>query len=267
MADREEWNQVKRKGGRLRNIPAPTNNAADSLFDSLRPNPNLELAVDDLWQYHETVTKDSQTCEWWKQVQHVLDSASSTPNRPAITKAVCLGPGPYEPANGSSFARRTAHLQTAAFCFIVDHLSLFPLFYYERYVADEVAESQNGHDIKCVVQEPRFTQTDKEFCAKLGLEAVDSPEAFSLVDESTLVFGIHMELEIYNQALVGCPAMYVGGGLEQWEEVLGHRADSKELLASYAGMELTCDCYPLPDLDYMFSSTVMYWRRGKGQGK
>jgi hypothetical protein len=124
MAGQEgEWNQVKRKGGRLRNIPAPTNAAADSLSDGIRPNPNPELSVDDLWRYHETITKDSQTSEWWEQVRQVLESATSRPDRPVITKAVCLGPGPYEPSNGSSKARRTAHLQTAAFCFMVDHLS------------------------------------------------------------------------------------------------------------------------------------------------
>ncbi len=127
MAGQEgEWNQVKRKGGRLCNIPAPTNNAADSLSDGIRPNPNPELSVDDLWQHHDKVVQDAQASEWWEQVRQVLESASNTPNRPVITKAVCLGPGPYEPANGSSVARRTAHLQTAAFCFIVDHLSWSP---------------------------------------------------------------------------------------------------------------------------------------------
>jgi hypothetical protein len=123
-----EWAQVKRKGGRLRNIAAPTtNDAADSLTDGVRPNPNPELSLEDLSKYHETVTKDWQSTEWWEQVRQVLESASSKPDRPVITKAVCLGPGPYEPSNGSSKARRTAHLQTAAFCYIVDHLSPSPL--------------------------------------------------------------------------------------------------------------------------------------------
>jgi hypothetical protein len=114
-----------------------------------------------------------------------------------------------------------------------------------------------------VVQEPRFTPTDKEFCAKLGLEAVDSPDAFSVVDESTLVFGIHMELDIYNQALANHPALYVGASLEEWEKVVDHGPAGEGPLALFLGMESTCDKYTFPDLDYMFSSTVVYWRRGK----
>lgn len=121
-----EWNQVKRKGRRLRNVPTPTNIAADSLSDGIRPNPNPELSVDDLSKYHETVTQDGHISHWWGQVREVLDSSLSKPNPPTITKAVCLGPGPYEPSNGSSKARRTAHMQTAAFRFIVDHLSRCP---------------------------------------------------------------------------------------------------------------------------------------------
>lgn len=124
--DSGEWNQVKRKGGRLRNIPAPTNEAADSLVDGIRPNLKPELSVNDLWEYHESVTQDSQTAEWWEQVRQLVDSILSKPNRPTITRAVCLGPGPYEPSNGSSIARRTAHMQTAAFSYLVDRLSWGP---------------------------------------------------------------------------------------------------------------------------------------------
>jgi hypothetical protein len=124
--DSGEWNQVKRKGGRLRNIPAPTNEAADSLVDGIRPNPKPELSVNDLWRYHESVTQDSQTTQWWEQVRQLLDSILSKPGRPAITRAVFLGPGPYEPSNGSSIARRTAQMQTAAFTYLVDRLSWGP---------------------------------------------------------------------------------------------------------------------------------------------
>ena len=67
--DGGEWNQVKRKGGRLRSIPALINEAADSLVDGIRPNPKPELSVNDLWRYHESVTQDSQTTQWWEQVR------------------------------------------------------------------------------------------------------------------------------------------------------------------------------------------------------
>lgn len=118
-----EWNQVKRRRGRLRNIPTSIDGVADSLSDGIRPNPNPELSVDDLWKYHEIAVKDWQLTEWWGQLRQVLELASDKARRPVITKAVCLGPGPYEPSNGSVKARKTAHVQTAAFCYIVDHLS------------------------------------------------------------------------------------------------------------------------------------------------
>lgn len=114
-----------------------------------------------------------------------------------------------------------------------------------------------------MVQEPRFTQPDKDFCTKLGLEAVESPDAFSVVDKSTLVFGIHMELDIYNQALANHPAIHVGASLEEWEKVVDHGADNDGPLTAFSKMESECDKYVFPDLDYMFSSTVVYWRRGE----
>jgi hypothetical protein len=112
-----------------------------------------------------------------------------------------------------------------------------------------------------VVQEPRFTQTDKEFCARLGLEVVESPDAFALVNKHTLLFGIHLELDLYNQALATLPAIYVGVPLEQWEMVVKHDADSEGTLAAFSKMEAGYAKYGFPDVDYMFSSTVMYWRR------
>jgi hypothetical protein len=114
-----------------------------------------------------------------------------------------------------------------------------------------------------VVQEPRFTPIDQEFCARLGLEAVETPDGFSLVDENTLLFGIHMELEIYNQALSKLPGIYVGASLEEWEKVVNHDSHTEGHLAAFSKMEQTYDKHPFPDLDYMFSSTVMYWRRGE----
>ncbi|KAK4125376.1 hypothetical protein N657DRAFT_680098 [Parathielavia appendiculata] len=241
-----EWNQVKRRGGRLRNLPKPVNNAADSLSDGLRPNPNPELSVGDLLKYHKFVTEGWRTSTWWAQVRQIVESALGKPTCPVITKAVCLGSGPYEPSNGSQRAKWTAHMQTAAFCFLVEYL-----------------EHRTGRDITCVVQEPRFTQTDKEFCTRIGLTAVDTPEGFSIVDENTLLFGIHLELDIYNQALTKLPAVYVGSSLQEWKKVINHDSDTENPLMAFSKMDQTYDKFVFPDIDYMYSSTVMYWRRAE----
>lgn len=122
-----QWSQVKRKWGRLRNAPAPTDIGAGSLADILRPNPSPELSVDELWRYHEMVTQHCQASEWLKKLRGILESVSTSQHCPVITKAVCLGPGTFEPTNGGSHERRTAHVQTAAFCSIAEHFSPVPL--------------------------------------------------------------------------------------------------------------------------------------------
>ncbi|KAK4096367.1 hypothetical protein N658DRAFT_511280 [Parathielavia hyrcaniae] len=241
-----EWNQVQRRGGRLRNLPKPENKAAVSLSDDLRPNPNPELSVDDLLKYHKSAAESWRTSAWWAQVRQILESALGKPTCPVITKAVCLGPGPYEPSNGSHRAKWTAHMQTAAFCFLVEDL-----------------EHRTGRDITRVVQEPRFTQTDKDFCTRIGLTAVDSPEGFAVVDENTLLFGIHLEVEIYNQALTRLPAVYVGSSLQEWEKVIHHDMGAESPLLAFSKMDETYDKFVFPDIDYMYSSTVLYWRRAE----
>jgi hypothetical protein len=123
--------------------------------------------------------------------------------------------------------------------------------------------SWSGRDIRCVVQEPRFTQTDREFCTRLGLEVVDSPDAFAMVDENTLLYGIHMELDIYNQALASLPGLFVGASLKEWEKVVNHDSKAKSPLAAFSTMDATYASYTFPDFDYMFSSTIMYCRRSQ----
>ncbi|KAL2260667.1 hypothetical protein VTK26DRAFT_5252 [Humicola hyalothermophila] len=247
MASEGEWSHVQRKGRRLRNAPMPTNVAADSLHDGLRPNPNPELSVEDLRRYHETlISKNEVISNWWVQLREALESALSKPNPPAITKAVCLGPGPFEPNDGSPSARQTAHMQTAAFRFIVDHL-----------------KSQSNQEISCLIQEPRFTEIDKEFCSTLGLKVVESPEAFAHVDENTLLFGIHMELHVYNQAMPRLPGIYIGTSLDEWEKAVRPDAVGGESLSRFSIMDATYDTYNFPELGFLFWGTIMYWRRSE----
>ncbi|KAK0733822.1 hypothetical protein B0T26DRAFT_633521 [Lasiosphaeria miniovina] len=258
MAGKEgEWNQVGRKHGRLRHIAKASNPVTLALepgldLGGLRPNPNPELTVSDIHRHHEAATQDWNSSECWKSLQAILLEATAAQGRPIVTKAVFLGPGPYDPSNGSFAARRTAHMQTAAFRSIV-----------------RTIDSRNGNGraaaIRCVVQEPCFTPTDKEFCAAVGLEVAESPAAFALVDEATLVFGIHMELPTYHQALRGClPAIFIGAGLGEWQTVKDFDPASGPLLAPIAEMDAAFDKFAFPDLNYMFSSTAVYWRRGAG---
>ena len=116
------WSQVKRKGRRLRHVEKLTDDGA-SKIDGLRPNANPEYSVDDIFQHHEKLKRKFDESSCWGDVRKQIDTLASEKALPTITKAVCLGTGPYDPADGSSQARRTAHIQTAAFGAVVDHLS------------------------------------------------------------------------------------------------------------------------------------------------
>ncbi|KAK3336343.1 hypothetical protein B0T19DRAFT_437120 [Cercophora scortea] len=258
-AQEGEWNQVVRKRGHLRHIasssssPTPssapntkaktTDRPAEPL--GIRPNPNPEFTVGDIRRHHNTVDQEWQASSCWRAVQEILTAVSTSENRPILTKAICLGPGPYDPSNGSSTARRTAHMQTAAFRSIVKAL-----------------EPQDGQPIKCIIQEPAFTDTDKQFCAELGFEVVETPEAFTMGDANTLLFGIHMELQTYHQALTEVlPAVFIGAGLDDWERVQDFDPEIRRLLGPISKMEATYNKRTFPDLNYMFSSTAVYWPR------
>lgn len=114
MTDSGEWSQVKSKRGRKFAAENPKNE-----LTGIKPNKNPELSVDDMQKYHETVERDWLASECWQVLYRILSAAISEPNRPHINKAICLGPGPYDPSNGSSLVRRTAHMQTVAFESIV----------------------------------------------------------------------------------------------------------------------------------------------------
>ncbi|KAK3694200.1 hypothetical protein B0T22DRAFT_487764 [Podospora appendiculata] len=257
-AQEGEWNQVVRKRGHLRHITSPSSSssapsspntkakATCTLAEPLgiRPNPNPEFTVGDIRRHHDAVDQEWQASSCWQALKEILTAMSTSENRPVITRAICLGPGPYDPSNGSSTARRTAHMQTAAFRSIVGAL-----------------EPQNGQPIKCIIQEPAFTETDKQFCAELGFDVAETPEAFSMGDANTLLFGIHMELRTYHQALGVLPAVFIGAGLDEWERVQDFDPEIRRLLGPISRMEATYNKRTFPDLNYMFSSTAVYWPR------
>lgn len=91
------------------------------------------------------------------------------------------------------------------------------------------------------------------------MEVVESPAAFSMVDEDTVVYGIHMELKTYAQALTTLPAIFIGASLSEWETLMDVDPAGLE---SMRKMDTTYKNYRFPDLNYMFHGTSMYWREG-----
>ncbi|KAM7219345.1 hypothetical protein V8F06_005244 [Rhypophila decipiens] len=247
-----EWNQVSRKRGRIRHVPAPTLREKDTATGAataepvagVRPNPTPEFTLDQILSHHDVVRQEWDTSECWRVLSETLSQALSSPGRPPITRAICLGPGPFEPSNGSAAARRTAHMQTAAFCSIVDKI-----------------ESVSKHKIKSIIQEPAFTSVDNEFCSEMGLEVVETPAAFSMIDENTLLYGIHIELPTYHEALCKLPGVFMGVGLSDWESLGDFDKTIKDLLGPFQEMDSKYDKFEFPNLDYIFFGTVIYWKK------
>jgi len=81
-----------------------------------------------------------------------------------------------------------------------------------------------------------------------------------MVDSKTLVFGIHMELQTYAEALATLPGIFVGSGLDEWEKLMNISSDLPGL-GPMRAMDVTYDKFSFPDLNYMFYGTTLYWRR------
>lgn len=120
-----------------------------------------------------------------------------------MTQAVCLGIGTFDPEDGAWEVKRRTHIQLVAFQFIVA----------------ELFQGQSRMPIRCFFQEPLFTPADRDFVGGLGHEVVESPAGFDMIDQGTLVFGVHLYRDIYNHAISKCmPAVFIGTGLNVWEE-------------------------------------------------
>jgi len=124
-----------------------------------------------------------------------------------------------------------------------------------------LAESKSKQKIKCIIQEPAFTPVDMEFCTHQGLEVAESPAAFSMVDENTLLFGIHIELPTYHEALLTLPGIFIGVGLGEWDSLGDFDKTNRSLLSPFIQMDSTYDKFDFPDLNYIFFGTTIYWRK------
>lgn len=59
---------------------------------------------------------------------------------------------------------------------------------------------------------------DKAFCESIGFEVVDTPGAFGMIDEHTLLYGIHLYMPVWAEALKGgLPGCYIGTPVELLE--------------------------------------------------
>lgn len=217
-----QWTRVTKKGkgrkfGRqAKNLQAPPVAGAPENF---LPNPAPQLSAEDIRTNHERIATKWCATEGYVRLCEALkaNAASHAP----ITRAICLGLGAFDPADGSWIAQRRSHTQMAAFLAIVDVLSeIFSASNTLPMSAANIhAEEESEADIECFYQEPRFAQPDKDFISSLRGNIVDSPDSYHLIDETTLVFGVHLYRDIWADALKrSLPGMFVGTGWDVWEQ-------------------------------------------------
>ena len=235
----EQWTKVHRKSRRKNPSqiksahPQPQPPAPRS-----GPGPDstaARLTVSEIRRDHERYMAQWRESSCRRRLVDLLLSSPTTKTSaqpPRITRAVCLGIGSFDPEDGGWEVKRRAHVQLAAFLTIVGgfskrHRQNHPGGHDNDQGQD--CEQQQDEDkkepptpqpaIRCLFQEPLFTSSDRDFIRGLGHEVVSSPAGFAAIDAETLVFGVHLYREIYNQAIAACvPAVFVGTGLDVWEE-------------------------------------------------
>ncbi|KAL6690642.1 hypothetical protein J3F84DRAFT_388463 [Trichoderma pleuroticola] len=170
-------------------------------------HPVPHLAVEQIqkdFDYYNTQFKASQAARVLQNtIKEFASDALSVNNKKPVTKAISLGIGSFDPADGSWLLKRRAHTQLAAMLHIVSLLE----------------EHTSSGRIKCTFQEPLFTSSDIAFLTTMGHEVVESPVASDSVTAGTLFFGPHLYKEVYGMALKGeIPAIWIGTDWVVWEE-------------------------------------------------
>lgn len=240
----EVWTKVHRKGRRRPNAQhvIPSHHNGNNILGSQPRSSFLSLPAITA-EYNRIVTQwETSPC-----CHQLRDLIASHARYSTITQAICFGLGTFDPEDGGWEVKRRAHVQLAAFLYMVNQIQI----------------QQEERKIACLFQEPLFNAADKEFIRSLGHEVVDSPAGFERVSSSTLVFGVHLYRDIYARAIrKHRPAIFVGTPREVWEDCHGSGSlewpESKEL-------DEQCDKAIFPeDSGYTtFSSTVIHWKRPK----
>ncbi|KFH41585.1 hypothetical protein ACRE_076920 [Hapsidospora chrysogenum ATCC 11550] len=177
---------------------------------------------------------------------------------PSVSRAVCLGIGTFDPPDGGWETKRRTFVQLIAFLVLVESLGWsIPAMLHGPHSSPTAARSAD-------FLEPVFTPSDKKFIESLGHQVVESPGGFDKIDDSSMLFGVHLYRPIYAKALDrSLPAIFVGTDLDVWDWVtLGQTSE----LASVQNVKVIEETYakrefPQDASSTAFSSTSWYWRR------
>ncbi|KAK8109729.1 hypothetical protein PG999_007866 [Apiospora kogelbergensis] len=241
--EKDSWTYVakKRRPGAYRKPNPHPPPVTKSDVQAPQPTRDSYLTVAEIKADHQHIREQwlaSPCCENLKKIisSRAADRISSN--------AVCLGIGSFDPPDGSWQVKRRTHAQLAAFQTVVD-------------ILNEHVDAP----IRCVFQEPYFTQADREFLEGMNHEIVDSPHGYESVGEQTFLYGIHLYKDTYSDAIANhIPALFIGTGWDTWESCIN--PESPEW-ARIKELDRLCDKVNFPnDEDFYpaFTSTVVHWR-------
>jgi hypothetical protein len=197
----ESWTFVSskkhRQSGRRKQPPLASHPGSSPQTKPTRVS--AQLTVDEIGRDHKKFAQQWNESRCCRQLKELM-STKSAQTRP--TNAICFGLGSFDPEDGSWQIRRRSHIQLAAFITMVQCL-----------------EELHDLKIRCLFQEPCFTDSDKQFLQFLDYEVVDSPSGFGEVSAESLVCGVHLYRDTYSTIIEKhIPAIFIGTGYETWEK-------------------------------------------------
>lgn len=119
--DPSQWTRIIRKGKKLGRQEEVLRLPVGGPAENFHPNGSPQLTVDDIRADHERVASKWRATQCSKQLISTIKDKSVSHVK--ITRAVCLGLGPFDPEDSSWSAQRRSHIQLAAFLAMVDTLS------------------------------------------------------------------------------------------------------------------------------------------------
>ncbi|KAK0390558.1 hypothetical protein NLU13_0062 [Sarocladium strictum] len=247
-ANSDDWTFVKPRSrktkakgkGSVPQLPPGAQTSA-STPASIKPRTSNLRSVDEIDKEYHTVREQWLDSECSTKLRELVRKQSI--KQGSISKAICLGVGTFDPEDGAWAQKRISFHQLIAFTVLVEEL-----------------EKLNGSEIKCIHQDPIFTESDKGFLIKLGHSVVEDPGAYTEVDEDTFLYGVHLYRPVYAASLeTKLPCIFVGTGYDEWEGATMGSLDDIQPMKKMEE-EYIKHAFPEDSIQATFYGTSIYWR-------